>query len=44
MFEFQKISIKIKNFKTFYEAQSASCLKEIIQHLPNPQPTPFPIW
>ena len=33
--EFQKISIKMKNCKTFYETQTASCLKEIIQ---SPQP------
>ena len=33
--EFQKISIKMKNCKTFYETQTASCLKEIIQP---PQP------
>ena len=32
---FQKISIKMKNCKTFYETQTASCLKEIIQP---PQP------
>ena len=36
--EFQKISIKMKNCKTFYETQTASCLKEIIQP---PQP-PIP--
>ena len=41
MFEFQKISIKMKNCKTFYEAQTASCLKEIIQPPPNPQPIPY---
>ena len=29
--EFPKISIKLKNFKTFYEALMASRLKEIIQ-------------
>ena len=29
--EISKISIKIKNFKTFYEAQTASQIKEIIQ-------------
>ena len=29
--EFPKISIKMKNYKTFYEAQTAIRLKEIIQ-------------
>ena len=29
--EFPKTSIKMKNCKTFYEAQTASCFKEIIQ-------------
>ena len=29
--EFPKVSIKLKNCKTFYEAQTASRLKEIIQ-------------
>ena len=33
--EFQKFSIKMNNCKTFYETQTASCLKEIIQP---PQP------
>ena len=33
MVEFPKISIKMKNFKTFYEAQTATRLKEIIQPL-----------
>ena len=33
--EFPKISIKMKNCKTFYEAQTASCLEEIIQPPPN---------
>ena len=32
-------SIKIKNCKTFYEAQTASRLKEVIQ--PTPKPTPI---
>ena len=41
MLEFQKISIKMKNCKSFYEAQTASCLKEIIQPPLNPQPTPY---
>ena len=36
---FPKIFIKMKNCKTFYEAQTASHLKEIIQPPPNP-PTP----
>ena len=31
MVEFPKISIKMKNFKTFYEAQTAKRLKEIFQ-------------
>ena len=31
--EFQKTSIKMKNFKTFYEAQIASRVKEIIREL-----------
>ena len=35
--EFPKISIKIKNYKTFYKSQTTSCLKEIIQ----PPPTPI---
>ena len=43
MLEFQKISIKMKNCKSFYEAQTASCLKEIIQPPPNPQLTPHQI-
>ena len=33
--EFPKIFIKMKNCKTFYEAQTASHLKEIIQLSPN---------
>ena len=40
MLEFQKTSIKMKNCKTFYEAQTASCLKEIIQPPPDSQPIP----
>ena len=36
--EFPKISIKIKNCKTFYEAQTSSCLKKII----HPPRTPIP--
>ena len=34
--EFPKISIKMKNCKTFYEAQTTSRLKEIIQPLSPP--------
>ena len=37
--EFPKISIKMKNCKTFYEAQTVSRLKEIIQPPPNPPST-----
>ena len=37
--EFRKISIKMKNFKTVYESQTASRLKEIIQSPPTPQTT-----
>ena len=37
--EFQKNPIKMKNCKSFYEAQTVSCLKEIIQ--PPPIPNPF---
>ena len=33
MGEFPKTSIKMKNCKTFYEVQTASCLKEIILNL-----------
>ena len=36
--EFPKISIKTKNCKTFYESQTASRHKEIIQPPPNPPP------
>ena len=43
MLEFQNISIKMKNCKSFYEVQTASCLKEIIQPLPNLQPIPHQI-
>ena len=38
--EFQKLSIKMKNCKTFYEARTASCLKKIIQFPQKPQTTP----
>ena len=31
MLEFQKIQIKMKKCKTFYETQTVSCLKEIVQ-------------
>ena len=31
MVEISKISIKMKNFKTFYESQTVICVKEIIQ-------------
>ena len=37
--EFPKISIKMKNWKIFYETQRASRLKEIIKPLPYPPPT-----
>ena len=37
MVEFPKISIKMKNSKTFCEAQTASRLKEIIQPPPLPK-------
>ena len=33
--EFPKISIKIKNVKTFYESLTAICLKEVIQPPPD---------
>ena len=39
--EFPKISVKIKNFKTFYETQTASHLKEIIQPPNHPLPSPL---
>ena len=38
MLEFQKVSIKMKNCKTFYEPQRVSCLEEIIQPPSNLQP------
>ena len=38
--EFEKISIKMKNCKEIYEAKRASCLKEIIQPPPTPNPPP----
>ena len=38
--EFPKISIKIKNCKTFYEVQTARRVKEIIQPLHHPFPQP----
>ena len=40
MVEFPKISIKMKNCKTFYEGQTASSFKGIIQFLPHPYPQP----
>ena len=40
--EFPKVSIKIRNCKTFYEAQTASRLKEVIQPPPHP-PKPPPL-
>ena len=33
--EFRKISIKMKNCKTFYETQTANRRKEVIQPFPN---------
>ena len=36
--EFIKISIKMKNCKTFYEAQTASCFKEVTEPPPIPNP------
>ena len=39
--EFSKISIKIKNCKTFCKAQTANRLKKFIQ--PPPHPTPHQI-
>ena len=50
MLEFQKNSIKMKNYKTFYETQTASCLKEIIQLPPQSSTHPpsdkilLPLW
>ena len=38
MAEFPKISIKMKYCKTFYEGQTVSCVKEIIQPLQHPSP------
>ena len=37
--EFSKISVKMKNCKTFYKTQTASRLQEIIQSSPNPSPS-----
>ena len=39
--KFRKISIKMKNCKTFYETQTASRLKEIIQPPPIPVEAKF---
>ena len=36
LFEFSNISIKMNDFKTFYETQTASHFQEIIQPSPNP--------
>ena len=36
-----KISLRMKNCNTFYETQTASCLKKFIQPLP-PPPAPIP--
>ena len=41
MAEFPKISIKMKNWKIFYEAQTVSHHKEIIQPPPNLPPTTY---
>ena len=40
--KFSKISMKIKNYKTFCKAQTPNGLKEFIQspHLPSPLPSP----
>ena len=35
IFKFSKISIKMKKFKTFYQGQTGSCLKEIIKPPPD---------
>ena len=40
--EFAKISSKMKNYKTYYKAQTASHLKEIIQ-LPTREKLPTPL-
>ena len=41
--EFSKISIKIKNCKTFCKAQTANCFKKLIQSPPSsPPPCPLP--
>ena len=37
--EFSKISIKMKNYKTFCKAQTAKRLKKFIQSPPAPPPT-----
>ena len=37
--EFSKISIKMKNYKTFCKAQTANPLKKFIQSPPVPPPT-----
>ena len=38
--EFSKISVKMKNFKTFYKAQTADYLKKFIQSPPITTPNP----
>ena len=38
LFKFSNISIKMNDFKTFYETQTASHFQEIIQPSPNPPP------
>ena len=40
--EFRKISIKMKNCKPFYESQTTSCLKEVIEPPPPPHTPPIP--
>ena len=42
--EFPKISIEMKNCKTFYEGQAASRVKEIIQPLHHPSSQPDKIF
>ena len=49
--EFSKISIKIKNCKTFFKAQTANCLKKFIQPPIHPTPPtpphqnkPYYVW
>ena len=42
--EFRKISIKMKNYKTFYKSQTTSGLKEIIQPPPTPHKILLRLW